>query len=198
MSKLADAIQRTQRIEATPMGFGAARPAAKATMLVGLVARDTAAIEGTLADIVLLDLSGSFSKQDAEKARAAAAGRPLGLRLAGLDTAKAKAAREGGIDFILFEPESTPAAALLDETLGYVLALPEAADELFLRSLEPLHLEAIYLDSLPPSLSVARFYMARLYLERGDERGALREIEAGLLFDPRNSEARAMRERIQR
>ena len=37
MSKLADAIKRSQRTESTPMGFGAARPAAKPSMLVGFL-----------------------------------------------------------------------------------------------------------------------------------------------------------------
>ena len=35
MSKLADAIRRTQRVDAAPMGFGAARSSAPPTMLVG-------------------------------------------------------------------------------------------------------------------------------------------------------------------
>ena len=35
MTKLADAIRRTQRVDAAPMGFGAVRNASPPTMLVG-------------------------------------------------------------------------------------------------------------------------------------------------------------------
>lgn len=50
--------------------------------------------------------------------------------------------------------------------------------------------------ALDPSLSQARFLAARLHLQRGDERSALRELEAGLRAAPGNSEAVAMRDQL--
>src|SRR5262245_41592354 len=44
MAKLADAIRRSQRIESAPMGFGAARVAPKATMLVGAIVSNAAGV----------------------------------------------------------------------------------------------------------------------------------------------------------
>jgi hypothetical protein len=57
---------------------------------------------------------------------------------------------------VVFDPDATPAAVLLDDDLGYVLALPSQPDELYLRSLESLSLDAVYLESLPSPLTVAR------------------------------------------
>src|SRR5829696_6560915 len=45
MTKLADAIRRSQRIESAPMGFGAARAAAKPTMVVGAVAKSNDSLQ---------------------------------------------------------------------------------------------------------------------------------------------------------
>ena len=43
-----------------------------------------------------------------------------------------------GLGFLLFEPESTPAAALLEEDLGFVFTVPAGAEESYLRSLAPM------------------------------------------------------------
>ncbi len=152
MSKLADAIQRTLRIDSIPMGFGAARAAPKASMLVGLIST-AAAVEG--ADVLLLELS-AFSREKIATARTAAGSAALGVRIASVDAAGARAAKAAGADFLLVEADATPAAALLEEDLGYVLALPSQMDDAFLRSLEALNLEALYLDSVPSPLTIAR------------------------------------------
>ena len=55
----------------------------------------------------------------------------------------------------MIDAETTPASALLDDDLGYVLALPESPEELFLRSLDALSLEALYLAAVPSPLTVA-------------------------------------------
>src|SRR5690606_19125320 len=59
-----------------------------------------------------------------------------------------------GLDFLVVT-DSTPAAALLDDDLGYVLALPNQPEELFLRSLGPMTFEALYLAETPSPLTVA-------------------------------------------
>ncbi|HEY7269992.1 MAG TPA: hypothetical protein VH951_09210, partial [Dehalococcoidia bacterium] len=69
MSKLSDAIRRTLRSESTPMGFGAARPTPKATMLVGLIGRASDAANAAAADVVVID--GNASADDVSRAKGA-------------------------------------------------------------------------------------------------------------------------------
>jgi hypothetical protein len=51
---------------------------------------------------------------------------------------------------------------------------------------------------LDPSLAVANFYASRLLLDMGNQREALKQIEAGLRFDPSATEARQMRDQLRR
>jgi hypothetical protein len=166
MSKLADAIKRSQRTEATPMGFGAARPAAKPSMLVGFLgpAADLTKARDAGAELLIVDaqpgglgrLLGASPElpADAFKADPSKAQAPGGI-FTDPDVAGAKALKERGFDFIIFEPNATPAAATLDEELGYVLAL-SSHDEAFLRSLGALQLDAIYYGDMPSPLTVGK------------------------------------------
>ncbi len=136
------------------MGFGAAKAAPRPTMLVGYFGPlgELAGASAAGADFVLVDArSGSV---DAVKLRGAAGDLPLGAWTAVQDSAAASVLREGGIDFLVVA-EDSPAASLLDDDLGYVLALPSQPEELFLRSLEPLSLEALLLHNIPSPLTVA-------------------------------------------
>jgi hypothetical protein len=154
MSKLADAIRRSQRIESAPMGFGAARAEPRPSMLVGYFGAegDAPKARDAGADFLLIDArNGSV---DPAKLRDAAGELPLGAWTTAQDSAAAKALREGGIDFLVVA-EDSPAASLLDDDLGYVLALPSQPEEAFLRSLEPLSLEALLLHNIPSPLTVA-------------------------------------------
>jgi hypothetical protein len=157
MSKLEDAIRRSQRVESAPMGFGAARPTAKPSMLTGFFgsAGDIGKARDAGAEFILVDARGSgLSAADAKSARDAAGDLPLGAWTAVADSAAATALREAGVDFLVVG-DSTPAAALLNEELGYVLGLPQQPEETFLRSLEPLSLEALLLGDVPSPLTVA-------------------------------------------
>jgi len=157
MSKLADAIQRSQRVESSPMGFGASRATPKASMLVGCFgpAGDAAKGRDAGADFILIDARGaSLNGTDAKAAREQAGELPLGAWTGVADSAAAKALREAGIDFLVVD-ESSPAASLLNEDLGYVLALPQQPEEPFLRSLEPLSLEALLLGDVTSPLTLA-------------------------------------------
>jgi hypothetical protein len=166
MSKLADAIKRSQRTESTPMGFGAARPAAKPSMLVGFLgpSGDLEKARDAGAEIVIVDAhsSGGLGKllgaspelpADAFKVDTSKA-QPGGI-FTDPDVAGAKALKERGFDFIVFDANATPAAATLDEDIGYVLALA-SHEETFLRSLGALQLDAIYYGDMPSPLSVSK------------------------------------------
>ncbi len=154
MSKLADTIRRSQRVESSPMGFGAAKAEQRPTMLVGYFGpeADIAGAKDAGADFILVDARNAGV--DAAKVRAAAGELPLGVWTTVQDSDAAKALREGGIDFLVVA-EDSPAASLLDDDLGYVLALPSQPEELFLRSLEPLSLEALLLHNIPSPLTVS-------------------------------------------
>jgi hypothetical protein len=156
MSKLADAIRRTQRVDSAPMGFGAARNAAPPTMLVGAIV-DIAGVAGAAsagADVLLLSTKGALSPDDVKKAREAAKDAVIGA-VASVDGSEAaKALKDAGLDFLVVT-DSTPAAALLEDDLGYALTLPNAPEELFLRSVGPMTFEALYLAETPSPLTVA-------------------------------------------
>jgi hypothetical protein len=154
MSKLADAIRRSQRVESAPMGFGAVRAEPRPTMLVGYFGTeaDVSKARDAGADFVLVDARNG--KIDAAKLRGQAGDLPLGAWTSARDSAAARAMREGGLDFLVVA-EDSPAASMLDDDLGYVLALPSQPEEAFLRSLEPLSLEALLLHNVPSPLTVA-------------------------------------------
>jgi hypothetical protein len=160
MTKLADAIRRSQRIEAAPMGFGAARPASKPTMVVGSLAKPGDSLQACKdagVDLVVIDARpGALAESDAKRLAGEAGGLALGLLAGSIDATQAASLKDAGFDFLIFDADSTPASALLDEDLGFVLALPAQADELFLRSLDSLSLDAVYLESLPSPLTVSR------------------------------------------
>src|SRR3954469_9355729 len=126
MSKLGDAIRRSQRVESAPMGFGAARPAARPTMLVGFIgpASDLEAAVKAGADFALVQADAS---PDAAALRTAAADLPLVVSTAVAGKEAATALKEAGIDAVQVN-DSTPAGALLNEDLGYVLGVTTAAE----------------------------------------------------------------------
>ena len=136
------------------MGFGAVRAEPRPTMLVGYFGPqgDVARAQEAGADFVLVD--GRDGSVDVTKARSAAGDLPLGAWVTAQDSAAARALREGGLDFLVVA-EDSPAASLLDDDLGYVLALPLQPEEALLRSLEPLSLEALLLHNIPSPLTVA-------------------------------------------
>jgi hypothetical protein len=108
------------------------------------------------ADLVVLDGRRALpSPQDIERAKGAGTA-VVGLRANDVERATLVDLAKAGLDFLIFEPETTPAAALLNNDLGYVLAIGGSPDENYLRSLAPLNLDAFYLDDLPSPLTVAR------------------------------------------
>ncbi|MPZ47741.1 MAG: hypothetical protein GEU75_00215 [Dehalococcoidia bacterium] len=144
------------------MGFGAARLAAKPSMLVGFVgpAAQAGPAREAGADFLLIEVAGALDAAVVKQLREAANDLPLGVLPKTVAADKTTELREAGLDFLGFDAETTPAAAILDDDMGYVLALPEQTDEvkrdLFLRSLEPLTLEAVFLASAPSTLTVAQ------------------------------------------
>jgi hypothetical protein len=149
LSKLADRIRKAARIEAQPLGFMAAKAAAEATMLLGGLAKDAksaADLAKRGADFVVLSKAAPGDAKDA--------GAIAGAHIEG--DADAKAYREGGFDFVVFDPDRTSSTAVLDDAVGYVMLLPKDASDIDLRAIESFQLDAIDVGEIKGSLTVRR------------------------------------------
>ena len=158
MSKLADLIRRATRIEPAPMGFAPVSRQLPPTMLLLALAgerwaKGAADAVAAGADAVLL--TGRPSEKELSEAVSAADGRPCGLLAGEASGEQASRLRQGGLDFVVLEPQ-TPASALLDEQLGFLLHLREEPTDMQLRALDSLPLDALYLEREPSPLTIWR------------------------------------------
>jgi hypothetical protein len=177
MSKLADAIKRTTRAEAPPIGFAPTQSKPRPTMLLAaLVAPNAAAPEG--ADVLLV--------HGAVQAPAANGAKQQPLRGAWLDgAADAAQARDGGFDFVVFNGDEAPAAVLLEEETGLVMQAPDELPDSLLQALQWLPLDALLLHwegtlTVRRQLELQRvsgFSRKPLFIFLADEPAA-REMEA--------------------
>lgn len=150
MSKLADKIRKAARLDAQPLGFVTARAAKEATMLLGGIAADARAaaeLANHGADFVILTKA------------AASDGKSAGAPIAGAlieGDAEAKAFKDGGFDFVVFDPDKTSSTAVLEEEIGYVMIVPKDASDTDLRSIEAFQLDAIHVGEIKGTLTVRR------------------------------------------
>lgn len=160
MSKLAEKIRRVTLVKPTPMGFGAAGRARALTMLLlGLAAdrweeRARQAASGGVGALILAFAESAPKEGDLRDAVRAAGDVPCGVQLDHADPEVIERLRQADVDFFVFEAERTAAATLLDENLGYVIHLREEISDVYLRTLEPLPLDAILMPSPEGSLTV--------------------------------------------
>lgn len=160
MSRLADKIRRVTLVESMPLGFGAAGRARASTMLLVAVAADRfaeraqQAASGGVDALILAVGEGTPKEGDVREAVGVAGEVPCGVQLDRADPEVIEGLRQAGVDFVVFEAERTAAAALLNETLGYVLNLRDEISDIHLRTLEPLPLDAILLPSREGPLTV--------------------------------------------
>ncbi len=144
MSKLAERIRRASRIAPAPLGFtAAAAPAPEPTLLslVRLQAHEAAkAAEAASrgADAVIID---GLDPNRAAEVAAKAQGLIVGARVPKLGRREAATLRAAGVDFLVMDLASA-AEAMLEEGIGFVLALGKEADETTLRLLADLSLDA--------------------------------------------------------
>jgi hypothetical protein len=137
MSKLGDAIRRSQRVEAAPMGFGAARPVQRPSMLVGFLgpAGDVAAAKTAEADFLIVESAGEAP--DGAVLRTAAGDLPLAVasKIDSLDGAKSLQA--AGVDALLVWDD--------------------------MRGIDSLNLEAVVLEKLPSPFTLgAQMQVSRI------------------------------------
>lgn len=154
LSKLSEKIRRATRLQSAALGFGAAKAAQEPTMvLVARTADAGAAAELARrgADVVIVDLTG-IAGAPPKAAANAVAGAQITAKAEGQSTA----CKQAGYDFVVFDPDTAAATALLDEDIGYVVALPEGLGDPELRTFEGLQLDAIDVGRIEGSLTVRR------------------------------------------
>jgi predicted Fe-Mo cluster-binding NifX family protein len=138
------------------MGFVTSRADKLATMLLAAAAKDAGAARDLIsrgADVVIAGSAGSPAQPGGVDTGGDAV---IGAWIAGKAEDEAKAFREAGFDFVVFDPDKASAMAVLDEGIGYVLALPNDLTDVQLRTLETFHLDAIYVGKIDGALSVRR------------------------------------------
>lgn len=156
MSKLAEKIRNASRSEPQPLGFGAAKVTAVPTMVLAGAAADAAGASELAkrgADVVIVGAATSPAGAGSGKD---VAGAIAGARVAGKTANEATAYREGGYDFVVFDPNAASATALQDEKIGYVLTFPPDLTDNEIRTLESFQLDAIDIGTLSGPLTVRK------------------------------------------
>jgi len=156
VSKLADRIRNATRPPAPAIGFVRAQSAAPASLVLAATARNAAEAPDLAkrgADVVII---GSAAEPARAGGRVEAGEAVVGAWAAGTADDEAKQFRESGCDFIVFDPDSAAAAALLDEEIGYVMRLPTDLTDVEVRALEGFRLDAIDVGPVSGPLTVRR------------------------------------------
>ena len=151
MSKLADKIKKATQIASGSLGFGAAKAIVEPTMvLLGFAkdVKDAAEMAKRGADAVVVSGAKPEPGRDLSHHRRGGHQRQ--------DRGRSDRYREGGFDFVVFDPNHASATALQDEKVGYVLTLPHDFEESEIRTLEAFQLDAIDIGSIEGVLTVRR------------------------------------------
>ncbi|MEX2238837.1 MAG: hypothetical protein WEB00_15035 [Dehalococcoidia bacterium] len=148
MNKLRDKIRDASSSRASGLGFGATRSKKTATLLLLVHGERSSLAAITDADAYLVP---------------SAADRPTGDKeaVSGLILGKNGASPADGFDFLVID-ETTPAAALLNEDVGYLMrATPDIPDS-FLRALQSLPLDGLIVTASGDITVREQVEMARL------------------------------------
>jgi hypothetical protein len=158
MSQLKKKMERLQKRDGPPIGFGKVVRDQPAAMLLGVVAGDAKATAQAL------EAGADFAVVRAPDAKAAAGavkqlvgeGACIGAWLESLDESGAQALREAGCDFVICTLEGTVSAAVDSDKMGHVLAIPpEGLEDSTLRALGPLGLDALLYEGEATGLTLA-------------------------------------------
>ncbi len=158
MSKLSDLLRRITRFEAAPIGFGSSSRKKSPTMaLVALVSehhgRSVADAVAAGADAVLL--AGKLNDKELAEAVAAAEENACGLLSNEADGEKLAQSGKAGVDFLVLGTES-PASALHQQDIGFVLQMTGEFTDIQLRTIEALSVEALYADNGSAAMTIKR------------------------------------------
>jgi hypothetical protein len=67
-----------------------------------------------------------------------------------------KAFKDGGYDFVLFDPDKTASTAVLEESIGYVISIPPDVSDNELRAIEGFSLDALYVGEIKGAMTVRK------------------------------------------
>ena len=148
MSKLVSRIEKISRGSPAPIGFGASGRTARtpAMALIGILSGNSPEDAKCLAD---LDADGALfaattpSEEFASLTEALGA-TPWGVKVNDLNGETADGLIQQGCDFFLVDADSVTVEAAKDERAAFILSLPEAAGDGFLRALEDLPITAAF------------------------------------------------------
>ena len=153
MGKLADLIQRATRPAIAPLGFGTARSKPSPTMIiVGVIDAKWKDVvrDATSSGATAVLLTGGPSENEMKAAAEAAGDSACGVVANGTTGLE-----EAGVDFVVLGSDA-PASALQDEDLTFLLQVDEELSDIQLRTIEPLPVEALYLDGPGAALTIGR------------------------------------------
>lgn len=149
MSKLQKAIGRLGRRETSGFGFGAVQRDQPRSMLLGtIVSPDgaAAALEAG-ADFVLIQAADAIAAVAGVKA-AVEAKALAGAFVDRIDGPGADALAEAGCDFVVSPLAGTASVAVDTERMGQVVRIETTISDTMLRSLAPLGLDALFVESM--------------------------------------------------
>jgi hypothetical protein len=135
MSKLADAIRRTGKVETPHIGFSPEPTKKHPTMLLAALVNGSAPAGSENADVVLTQAADKPAKPSKD-------GQLQGVWLQDGkgDTAQA---REQGFDFIVFGGDEAPASLLLEEEAGLMMQVQPDLQDSLLQALQWMPLDAL-------------------------------------------------------
>ena len=151
MSKLSDLIRKATRPTHQPFGFtkSSARTAEKTLLVVASLSSADAGKAAEAfekgADTVIVDAAP----------KKAGDGGPVGVSIQGAGREQVAALREAGVDFVVLDSTSTPAEALLEESIGFVLRLDEDAEDTTLRLIGEMGFDAVIVPAPADPLTLA-------------------------------------------
>jgi hypothetical protein len=172
MSKLGDKIRKARRLELGAIGFGAMATRRQSPSMLLIVhgsasdMRPPDDLAGRGVDAVLLSLSNPQAEMG-QVARWAGetSDVPCGAQVTAASGRTVADLKEAGADFLAFDAEATSAEALLETEMGYVLALAGEPTDSFLRAMDTLALEGLWLYDWQGPLTVRRLMeLRRLHL----------------------------------
>jgi len=154
MSKLSDRIRRAGKTEPAPMGFAAAAAKAAAPSLLVIAKLDDS---GKIAEAVDKGADAVLVEMDAARLRSAKAPDDaiIGVVAKKADRKEASALREAGADFLVVD-EDSDAGAMLDEKLGFVMAVSTRDEDTRLKVTGDLTLDALLVAAPEPPMTVGR------------------------------------------
>lgn len=160
MSKLAERMRKALRVGSQPIGFGASTQTSNPSLLLvaflqspSADAAKKAAERG--ADTCLITAPDPKDSKIGQVVEALG-DIPCGLDSPQADGEAAAHLAELGVDYAALEPDTALASALLDAKLGHVISLESELDDIYLRTLEALPVEAILLRRWEGPLTVRR------------------------------------------